>query len=447
MASVLGSFSASSVPPPPKRFCRNHIAIPITSIFIVRLFFQQLKGTLTLESTVIKTAPASFSDQLDTYFNSLSEPSSQTRWIQDYVMWHHDTRLQFPDTQLFDHPNAPRLMIGWLPPNSNGGGLHDRSKFLGDLFQWAHEANRVLLLTWSHAPADLELFLEPRFLNFTLPYHTTTDNVTILGDTYGSSDPSRENDEQRIILAPINNGKFEYLAPFHIFWHVLFRPAPPVQKEIDNAISSLKLSPGKYDAVHCRVTHPAFRGITSYGSDLKAVDEQGAYEFKGDNKNAAVEAAIHGVQCANWIRNKTLPMENTSREERSVYFFSDSQDLVRFMLRGVEDMPNQDTFDLVSTVTRLQSQFRIVGRFDSLVAHLENRDKETPFDAFVSTFVDIYIASKARCLSLGVGNYAYLSTKIKSGDVCCVRHQNIAGKVARKWGMLQSLSEIPTCAV
>jgi hypothetical protein len=117
------------------------------------------------------------------------------------------------------------------------------------------------------------------------------------------------------------------------------------------------------------------------------------------------------------------------------------------MLRGDEDVPNQDTFDLVSTVTRLQSQFRIVGRFNSLVAHLENRNEETPFDAFVSTFVDIYIASKARCLSLGVGNYAYLSTKIKSGDVCCVRHQNIAGKVARKWGMLQSISEIPTCAV
>jgi hypothetical protein len=216
---------------------------------------------------------------------------------------------------------------------------------------------------------------------------------------------------------------------------------------IENTMTFLKLTPGKYDAVHCRVTHPAFRGMTTVDGEMLAADEQGAYEFIGDNKKAAVEAAIHGVLCVSWIRNLTLPTENTSSEKDSVYLFSDSHKLVRFMVAGQQDLSNEINDNLSLTVAQLQSQFRIVGRCDTPVAHMQNVNENTPFDSFVSTFVDIYIASKAKCLGLGVGNYAHLSTKINSvGNMCLVRHQNVARKVMLKWGMREQL-EVPLCPV
>jgi len=48
------------------------------------------KGTLRLESTErpnkTTTNRVSFVDQVDDYFNSLSEPSSETRWIKEYIL-------------------------------------------------------------------------------------------------------------------------------------------------------------------------------------------------------------------------------------------------------------------------------------------------------------------------------------------------------------------------
>lgn len=400
-------------------------------------------------STVIPPLQTSFTNQLDTYFNSLSEPSTQTQWIREYVIWHNDIRRQFPDTQLFDHPEGPRLMIAWYHPGHRSG-LTDRSKCLGDLLQQAYEAKRILLLKWFQAPFDLETFLEPQFLNFTLPHHPTTKNTTILTETYERSTRKRQKRNQRIVQARLKQDcDFDFLSPFHVIWHVLFRPSPSVRKTIHDTMTSLKLSPGKYDAVHCRVTHPAFWGNTRYGSERQAIDSQGAFEFKDDNKKTAVEVMIHGVQCASRIRNTTFPMiDDKSNEKESVYLFSDSHDLIRFMVQNAKNASNQESDDdLVAKVTTLQSKLRIVGRSDASVVHLLNSNEETPFDAFVSTFVDIYIASYARCLSLGVGNYAFLSAKIKSGDVCWVRHQVVSDSVSKKWGMVQSTSEIPTCAV
>jgi hypothetical protein len=394
-----------------------------------------------------------FADELKTYFEGLTEPLSKTQWIHDYLIWHHDMRLQFPDTQLLDHPDAPPLMIAWYR-TIHRGGLTDRTKCLGDLLQQANQEKRVLLLKWFQAPLDIEAFLEPRLLNFTLPNHFTTTNSTILGDTYGSSIKKRQKKGQKVILTRLNQGcKFSFLSPFHVIWHVLFRPSPPVQQAIDTTMSSLKLRPEEFDAVHCRVTHPAFWGKTEFGAGLQAIDSHGAFEFKGENRIKAIEAAIHGIQCASWIGNNinitlAIPDKNKQGKKEVVYFFSDSQDLVRAMAGGENDPPNHEGEDmLISKVSRLQSTVRIVGRPNAQVVHMLNTNENTPLDAFVSAFVDVYVASQARCLSLGVGNYAYLSAKIKSGPVCWVRHQLPSKDVATKWGMIGSTTEIPLCAL
>jgi len=409
------------------------------------------KISTTAATVVIPTSKETwFSDQLNAYFNGLSEPTSETEWIREYVLWHHEIRLQFPDTQLFDHPDAPPLMIAWYRQN-HLGGLTDRSKCLGDLLKQAKEAKRLLLLKWFQAPLDLEAFLEPRFLNFTLPHHPTTANYSILGDTYGSSNRKKHKKGQRIILTRLNQDcDVFYRSPFHVVWHILFQPTPAVQKAIDTTMTSLNLIPEKFDAVHCRVTHPAFLGKTSYRSkSLQDVDSQGAFHFEGEVRTKAVEAAIHGIHCANWVAtNTTVIPTDESKEKGSIYFFSDSHDLVRFMVKDPKEASSQDSdAALVLNVTSIQSQVRIVGRSEAQVAHLLNSNEDTPLDAFISAFVDIYVASQARCLSLGVGNYAYLSAKIKSGPVCWVRHQSISDDLAKRWGMVESASEIPNCSV
>jgi hypothetical protein len=408
---------------------------------------------VTTSTNTLPYQSSSFSDELKTYFHGLTEPSSETQWIHDYLIWHHDMRLQFPDMQLLDHPDAPPLMIAWYR-SIHRGGLTDRTKCLGDLLQQAHQEKRIFLIKWFQAPQDIEAFLEPRLLNFTLPNHFTTTNSTILGDTYGSSIKKRQKKGQKVILTHLKQGcKFSFLSPFHVIWHVLFRPSPPVQQAIDTTMSSLKLRPEQFDAVHCRVTHPAFWGKTEFGAGLQAIDSHGAFEFEGDNKKKAIDAAIHGIQCASWIsNNNNMTSAYTDKKKKGkndvVYFFSDSQDLVRAMAEGENAKPNQQGGDLlIPEVSSLQSEVRIVGRPNAQVVHMLNTNENTPLDAFVSAFVDIYVASQARCLSLGVGNYAYLSAKIKSGPICWVRHQLPSENVASKWGMLGSTTEIPICAL
>lgn len=222
-------------------------------------------------------------------------------------------------------------------------------------------------------------------------------------------------------------------------------------------MTSLQLTPGKFDAVHCRVTHPAFTGMDHSGFNLNAINIKEKFKFNDNDNNEklAIEAAIHGIQCVDWIHTTTIPTYEQSNETKSIYFFSDSTDLGRTMVQDhTKGLSNLESHDLVSNVTKLQSEFHIVGRPDISVVHLLNNDKKTPSDAFFSTFVDLYIAAYARCLSLGVGNYAYLSAKIKQNHnddddptICWVRHQLVPQRVAKNWGMLQSTTEIPTCSI
>jgi hypothetical protein len=122
--------------------------------------------------------------------------------------------------------------------------------------------------------------------------------------------------------------------------------------------------------------------------------------------------------------------------------------------------------------------YHIIGRTDIDIAHLERRrqvidDNKTTttttttdssslsssffFDAHhINTFVDLYIASTARCISMGLGRFAYLAAKISSSsldddDLCWTRHiaNGVVGiGVIRQWGMGQIMyKEVPKCPV
>jgi hypothetical protein len=138
----------------------------------------------------------------------------------------------------------------------------------------------------------------------------------------------------------------------------------------------------------------------------------------------AIQTATRAIRCA----------EKYFHNDDPIYFFSDSNDLVRYMAHELSDpqfvTANASIFRESPTdaaaleVARRRS---IVSRSDdSENAHIDKQKGRDPL-AYYSTFVDLFIAIQARCLAYGVGYYAVLATKI-SGISCKVLYQE------EQWG-------------
>jgi hypothetical protein len=72
--------------------------------------------------------------QIDHYFEKTisNESAKKThRWFHTYLRWHHQMRMEYPDTNLFDNSTGPRLAIVYFDPNTHRNGLSDRMISLG----------------------------------------------------------------------------------------------------------------------------------------------------------------------------------------------------------------------------------------------------------------------------------------------------------------------------
>lgn len=107
-----------------------------------------------------------------------------------------------------------------------------------------------------------------------------------------------------------------------------------------------------------------------------------------------------------------------------IYFFSDSNDLVRYLSRELQNK----TF-VTANRTLLQGNpvdwaalkevetSNIVAReVDMENAHIDRQKGRAP-PAYYGTFVDLFLAINARCMTFGVGFYAVFAAKI-SGIHC-----------------------------
>ena len=81
------------------------------------------------------------------------------------------------------------------------------------------------------------------------------------------------------------------------------------------------------------------------------------------------------------------------------------------------------------------------------VVHINSQATDSSLDAFASTFVDLYIASHAQCIAMGVGRFAYLAAKL-SGTACQVRYEtSTLPVVSSRWGMTHMIQETPPCPI
>jgi hypothetical protein len=378
-------------------------------------------------------------------------------WVTNYFEWHGQMRQQFPDQELFEHDDAPKILLKYCKWKDRVicGGLYDRMGTIPKVLYVANRTNRVLLIKW-YVPMKVETFLLPVAINWTSPHHDRLRSRNFFRNNLQKPKSAKHFiqwaldkpavDEHLLVVhreANSLNLKKELLAlnetdtiekttTFGKLWRALFRPSPLVQDEIDATMESLGLEPGKYSATHCRVRHPGrFAEIVS-GKNGSEADVTGL-PWHGPNKEMALASAVRALQCTQWLSNST---------EEPVYFYSDSEDLVHHLLVEQNQSKTETTTLLAkNNETKLDRKRRSVLKSTILAArdvsrwptaHLD-RQVGLPAEAYVSTFVDLYIAASARCISFGVGNFGYLAAKI-SGTDCVVLHekQQSRGK-ARMW--------------
>lgn len=405
---------------------------------------------------------------------------SLPKWISDYVEWHAEMRTKFPGKKLFTDPNAPPILIRTCLGLC--GGLNDRIGQLPWDLYIANQTGRVLLLHW-HRPVPLENFLVPNGrIDWTVPRDVegffSERDVRVsregmkkvraypeLFEGYASENPEddfwKEHFDLAIqratqgtfkdkkvlrhrLLGHINEEELEsrlrslgetdmlhWTRSFGTIFHLFFKPSTGVQKELDTAYKSLDMKPGRYSAVHCRVRHPkAFpRSMTVKGSNEKYPADKSGLPWKGETRQWAIETATHALSCAKRL---------VQSAQEQVYFFSDSNDLVRFVSHELTDSKYVATHDselhtnpVDSAALKAVSELNVVAR-DMAVenAHIDRQKGRDP-PAYYATFVDLFLGVNARCVTYGVGYYAVLATKI-SGTKCKLLYQE------ETWGGIEN---------
>jgi hypothetical protein len=404
---------------------------------------------------------------------NLDYATDEIAWIQEYLFWHNEMRLKFPQADIFNDPNAPEVAISYQ--YRSRGGFTDRFKDIGHLMQQCHQTQRVLFLVWYQAPRALEEFLVPNLFNWSLPYQMQLTNSEKL-QAFGDANKK---------LKLLENGKpslGNFLHPFPVIWHSFFRPSGRVQTLIDEAMSVHQLRTNQFDAVHLRLGHPAFVRQAAFTEENKHSDKFGYAFYKDDKSVQAMDSASHAVECAQWLATTSTQYVDSNSNSNSttfpLYFYADSPALIqtvvnsssfyqRYTYTNSLDSEELSTSYYLSdairtalnrlTNTTRNYPNRIEGRTNASISHLarkvyggidhdEDDEDDEDLDAFCDTFVDLYIGAQARCISIGVGRFAYAAAKI-SGTTCLTRHFRSSKKVAAKWGMTGVMQRVPKCPI
>jgi len=446
----------------------------------------------TRQTTLMSHNPTDAMIRLSNQLRRQERPKNSPllpQWITDYVIWHAQMRRDFPGTSLFTDPNAPPLLIRTCLGLC--GGLHDRLGQLPWDLYLANQTQRVLLLHW-HRPVPIEYFLQPGGTNTTTsPNVGTNDDALVLDwripqdltSFYDHNDTALRVDragmrEARAIpdlfqdfpsdkpdanfwkngmeqaLQRAKSGTFQqhkilrhrllghlgedyleerllalgetdtihWTKTFGSIFHLFFRPSDAVQAALDSVYQDLHLRPGAYSAVHCRVrhpkAHPAHSVVKGKNEDFPA-DKTGL-PWEGSTRQFAVETATRALQCAQKV---------AIDKEEPIYFFSDSNDLVRYMSHELTNQSfvtaNASVFEkspFDAKALEVVSNTHIVARDATTEnAHIDKQKWREPHEYF-GTFVDLFLGIHARCVTFGVGYYAIFAAKI-SGTDCKVLYQ------------------------
>ena len=226
---------------------------------------------------------------------------------------------------------------------------------------------------------------------------------------------------------------------FGAIWNLFFRPSPQIRTEIVRVMGEMGLLRNKregayayakanddvslpptvhYTAVHCRVRHPKAHPLGEVVKGKNAnypADKTGLPWVEGGPQRAfALETANKALVCAGEI-------QSDSKNALPVYFLSDSNDLVNHVAvelantTYLNERGSNASWVNPKLLSTVRSQ-RIVARDTTLEnAHID-RQKGREAPAYYATFVDLYLAMKARCVVYGIGYYAAFAAKVSGTD-------------------------------
>ena len=372
---------------------------------------------------------------------------SLPEWVQSYVDWHRSIRRQFPDTQLLPLPqdgppaDAPNLLV--VVCIQDCGGLYDR---LNSLLRWmmvAHQSRRVLLYKWY--TVDLETFLVPNEINWTAPLvHPLLDEskVTVSATQWWKQfRQSKQDHEPKVVTGqrpPINEKEYQQLLsevgdsnhdPTTVFsqiFHQFFRPSDALQQMIEAEQRSLQLVPGRYVAVHCRVRHPGKFGLWVQipGKVNGTVADESGLPWSGTNRDSALSSASRALQCVNQLAVENEP----------IFLYSDSEDLIHHVQNDTL-LHSRTSGNLAENamIQKVKDQRSVVSRsMQRPVIHIDRHKSNDP-SGYFDSFLDLYLAASARCISTGIGNFAYLAAKISGNTKCLQNYERIRKKAGKIW--------------
>jgi hypothetical protein len=364
--------------------------------------------------------------------------------------------------------------------------------------------------------------------------------------------------------------------PFKTYWKIFFRPSYGLQKVIDETNLKFNLIPKQYDAIHCRILHPAHLNLTEHNNKIQQLDKQGMYHTPSNiiqlqhqqqsqsqqseqlqqsqqseqseqseqsqqsqqqreqqqreiilrqmkiakkqgtlvssnpntiikentwlyKRNDAIQTAIHSIQCSNWLalnyynstttrstnvttattaedetvsNNTTISTKTQVKEDEEeregiilpTYFFSDSLELVREIIdisssssASSNNKNSNNTNSNSSSIGIIDKRNNIFGRYDAPVSHIERINQS--IETYYSTFVDLYIASNARCITMGVGKFGYFASLISDNDndndndnrskdkKCLLIHEYHDTDIMSRWGYEQRLKNVNVCPI
>ena len=414
------------------------------------VIWEYLKGGSTMENS--KPSPLAFPQQNN---NTLEDLPA---WIQHYFRWHNEKRKMFPDTRILTDKDAPGILVSYCGRPKVCGGLFDR---IGSLAQWllvANRTQRILLFKWHH-PTSLETFLIPNQLNWTAPKHPSVspgdtikhrgkyrkwfEDIAATAELRNKTIDTRKIHPKIILdaIPPLHREKqFKELLlgmgepdtinetpTFSNIFRALFQPSKRLQDLVRRELTKLKLVPGKYVATHCRVRHPGKWGKKRVQGKIEGMSADGSgLPWTGAFKNASLATGYRALQCANQLAKHNEP----------IYFYSDSDDLVKHIQNETSSESAHTQLAIIGDRRKV-----VTREIDQPLIHIDLGSRNvSDFETLSHTFLDLYLAVNARCISMGVGNFAYLAAKI-SGTRCLQYHEKMKTTEAKNWN--QNMAGIP----
>jgi len=215
----------------------------------------------------------------------------------------------------------------------------------------------------------------------------------------------------------------------HLF-HLLFRPHPRIQHKVEEIQRKWNIPAGQYAAVHWRVrypmgvakeeqqtllqpatstTHAQYSNTNSQakrdGSRNRSISaDSNGLAWHGASKDHAIQQATHALRC---VQQSTDFRAISHQQRLPVFIYADSADLIAYL---------RNTTSLDSSMQLLTSN-----EAQTAVLHLDQQ-RGASAASYDATFVELFLASQAKCIAYGLGRFGLLAAKV-SGTQCQMWYQ------------------------